>query len=96
MRELILTDAEMQKLVGTKIRQRLVKAGFKIGRSEGRNDSIWVPVDLNLLAGSHITRDEDGFWTFRQEDPMIIARVKDTVAIHAEVRTDGKNRETGT
>ena len=71
MRELRLTDAELQQLVATSLREALIKAGFARGSSVERVGSFMMPINLDLAGNITIERGEDGVWTFRQTSPEI-------------------------
>jgi hypothetical protein len=81
MRELTMTDAQLQKLVGSALRKKLRAAGFVAGMPSDENDSCFFPINLEV-PGLSIVRHEDGFWTFSQEDPVIAGRLMDTNQIH--------------
>lgn len=83
MKELRLTDGELQAIVAPAIRERLRAAGFAMGTSSGDlPSSFWMPVNLNLAGHVEIIRSEDGVWSFTQVDGVIADRVAVTGEIH--------------
>lgn len=67
MREIRISDAELQKLIATALRKRLVEGGFRSGAREDVNCSAFFPINLDLSGCVTVQRDDDGFWTFTQE-----------------------------
>jgi hypothetical protein len=69
IRELKLTDLEVQKLIAPALKKKLRAAGFTMGASEsadGFNCAFYFPVNLDLAGINTVERDEHGVWTFRQ------------------------------
>lgn len=84
MRELRITDGELQRLVGGALRDRLAKAGFRMGTpSDATPSSFFFPVCLNLDGDVDVVRDADGTWTITQDAFDIAERVADTQVEHA-------------
>lgn len=84
MRVLQITDGEIQALVAPALRAYLRKAGFVIGASSGDEPStFWMPVNIDLAGHVDVIRDEDGIWTFTQEENMHVAdRVAEASEYH--------------
>ncbi len=84
MRELRITDAELQALIAPGLRRKFVEAGFKTGTASDENTSFFFPINLQLAGECFVTRHEDGTWTFTQEEaPMIADRVAQAAVSHA-------------
>jgi hypothetical protein len=78
MRELRLTDGELQKLVAPAIRAHLKTAGFHTGASSCNNNAFFFPINLDLAGDVRVTRHEDGTWVFTQETyPALAERTDD-------------------
>lgn len=86
MKELRITDAELQRLVGTALRLYLERRGFKMASSSaGARGGYYVfPVNLGLADRVEVERYGDGTWAIRQQDEAIAARLDDAVLIHGE------------
>jgi hypothetical protein len=67
MREVRMTDSELQKLVAPALREHLKKAGFFTGASSIDHCGYFFPINIDLAGAVKITRHEDGTWTFMQE-----------------------------
>lgn len=92
MREVQITDAELERLIAPAIRKRLRAAGFKMGTASDEVPSAFMfPINLNLAGVVGVHRSEDGVWTFSQEDnPMLADRMMDSMIAHGhafETRT---------
>jgi hypothetical protein len=89
MRELQITDADLQKLLAPTIRKYLRKAGFKMGAPSGAEPpSYFFPINLELAGDVTVTRREDGTWSFTQEtDLMLIERTAESGFAHASACT---------
>lgn len=85
MRELRITDGELQRMIGGVLRERLAKAGFRMGTpSDAIPSSFFFPVCLNLDGDVDVVRDADGHWTITQDKPEITERLASTLADHHE------------
>lgn len=85
MRELRLTDQEIQRLVAPKLVAKLRKAGFVMGRSSGEFPSaLFVPISLDLTGWCSFTRDHDGVWTFQQDENRIAEIIADGLEAHGD------------
>lgn len=86
MRELQITDAELERLIAPAIRKRMRAAGFKMGTASDEVPSAFVfPINLNLAGVVGVHRSEDGVWTFSQEDdPMLADRMIDSMMAHEQ------------
>lgn len=87
MRELTLTDRELQALIAPKLRRRLKKAGFVMGASEASDDrpSFYFVIHLDLVGFSELVRNDDGTWTISQcENAMVADRVASSNVLHEE------------
>lgn len=85
MRELRLTDRDLQALVAPGLRAKLRAAGFKIGRSSGEFPAaLFVPISLDLVGWCQFTRDEDGVWTILQDETRMADILDDAHAMHAD------------
>jgi hypothetical protein len=84
VRELRITDGELQTLIATALRRKLAKAGFKTGTPSDANAAFFFPINLELTGDCEVIRHEDGTWTFTQEEtPMIADRIAQTAIFHA-------------
>jgi hypothetical protein len=69
MREIRLTDQELQKLVAPVLRGYLRRRGFVMGRSSAEfPTSLFVPISLDLVGWCNFERDADGVWTIQQDE----------------------------
>lgn len=85
MRELRLSDQEVQKLIAPALRRRLKQAGFVSGTASGHHYGFVFPINLGLAGSVSIERFDDGTWVFQQEVDMRLAeRTHETFTIHAE------------
>lgn len=88
MREVQISDAELQALIAPPIRERLKAAGFQTGASVTASCGVFLPVFLDMAGSIEVERTEDGMWTFRQELNVELAdRTAD--ALHAHVESIG-------
>ena len=81
MRELRMTDGELQRLIAPAIRKKLKAAGFVSGTPSDEHAGYFFPINIEMN-GLEVTRHEDGTWTFVQEDLAIAGRLNDTLDIH--------------
>ena len=91
MRELRLTDIELQRLIAPALKKRLRQEGFEFGTPEGRSPGegdpeaigmIMFPVNLDLAGCVSIERGDDGVWTFRQDTLVQLQRFYQTLIDH--------------
>jgi hypothetical protein len=73
VRELQISDAELQKIIATGIRKKLKDFGFKTGPASDGNQGFFFPINLDLSGEISVVRTADGVWTFTQEDDAIFA-----------------------
>ncbi len=83
MRELRLTDGELQKLIASALRRKLAKAGFKTGTPSDASSAFYFPLNLQLCGDVSVVRYEDGTWVFTQDDAVIADRLAETFILHA-------------
>ncbi len=84
MRTVRISDAELQKLIATELRKRLVAGGFAPGARSDVNCFAFFPINLDLAGSATVQRDEDGFWTFTQEvDEIAEDRTAEAHGAHA-------------
>lgn len=79
MKELRLTDAELQALIAPALRAKLRAAGFEAGRPSTIHGYpfFFLPINLDLAGQVSIERSEDGTWMFRQEqNPIVVERTE--------------------
>ena len=67
MKELHITDAELQKLIAPALRKRLKAAGFHTGTASDDNCAFFFPINLSVAGSVKVTRHEDGTWCIQQE-----------------------------
>ena len=86
MRELRITDVELQKMIAPVLRKRLRKAGFAMGAASADGPPTYMfPINLDLAAFVTVIRREDGTWLFQQESgtgisaPLVVMRLCFTV-----------------
>lgn len=87
MKELRLTDAELQALIAPALRARLQESGFAFGRPmDARLDEFDImlfPIGLDLAGLASVERDLEGVWTFRQIDSAVLHdRTADALRSH--------------
>lgn len=79
MREITITDGELQKMIGEGIRRRLRAAGFVLGTSERDISRTYLfPINLDLTGAVEVFRHEDGVWTIRQDETAIAAMINES------------------
>lgn len=85
MKELRLTDGEMQALVANKLRAKLRAAGFKMGPpADQEPPTFYFPININVAGEVAIVRHEDGTWTILQDEHGMLAdRTAAALGIHA-------------
>ena len=82
MRELRITDGEVQALIAPAFRARLRAEGFKMGTaSDADPSSFFFPINLNLAGHVEVVRGADGVWSIFQEDD---AHINDRTAAASE------------
>lgn len=85
MRELRITDGELQRLIGGALREKLARAGFRMGTPTAATPtSFFFPICLNLDGEITVERDADGCWTIVQDAAVIAERVADAHFEHLE------------
>ena len=86
MREVQITDAELERLIAPAIRKFMRRVGFKMGTPSDETPSAFMfPINLNLSGAIGVHRSEDGVWTFSQEDdPMLADRMIETMIAHGQ------------
>jgi hypothetical protein len=85
MKELRITDQDLQALVAPALRERLKKVGFVLGRSTGEFPAaVWVPINLDLVGWCHFVRTDDGVWVFQQDENRMAEIVADGREDHGE------------
>lgn len=87
MKELQITDAQLQKIVGAALRKHLAAAGFRMGASSGETPPVYgLPVNLDLAGKFGVFHDcATGVWTITQEeDEVLCDRTTDAVRSHVE------------
>ena len=73
MRELRITDAELQALIAPGLRARLKQAGFRNGTASNDHTGFFFPINLEIAGSCTVGRLEDGTWVFTQVDDAVIA-----------------------
>jgi hypothetical protein len=82
MTEVLITDAELQKLIAPPIIKFLKSKGLRAGTPSDDNCAYWFPINLELAGTVEIERGEDGTWLIRQDDAIIADRCAETLMIH--------------
>ena len=67
MKEVRISDADLQRDLSNALTARLKKAGFHTGAASDELCTVMFPIRLDLAGRVTIGRDESGFWTFTQE-----------------------------
>lgn len=67
MRELRISDAELQRDLSRVLMARLKKAGFHTGAASDEQCTAMLPVRIDLAGAVMVKRDEAGFWIITQE-----------------------------
>jgi len=89
MKELKLTDGELQALIAPVLCKKLRAAGFKMGTaSDEESSSFFFPINFNLTGNCYVFRDADGIWTIGQEDAVIHDRVSSAMRLHIAAIND--------
>ena len=89
MKQITMTDLELQKLVGEALRARLRKEGFVPGSASDEHNGFYFPVSLELAGDVKVTRFADGTWTFEQEtNQMLAERIASSLVSHVEAVTE--------
>ena len=73
VRELRISDTELQKLIATAIRKRLKAAGFTTGTRSDDSNAFFFPINLDLAGDCTVTRLETEEWVFTQEESSVVA-----------------------
>lgn len=73
MKEVRLSNRELQALIAPGLIAKLKAAGFQAGRSSGECCAVVFPINLNFSGTVDIERTDDGVWTFRQQDDVDVA-----------------------
>ena len=85
MRELRITDEDLQALIADGLRKKLKAAGFNTVVPSSDHAGFFFPVNLSLAGECTVTRHEDGTWTITQEDNALLAdRTDDCLGFHAQ------------
>lgn len=85
MKELRITDAEMQRLVALPLRTYLIRHGFKHGEASTDHAIYAFPVALDLAGVVTVVHEDDGHWRFVQEtDETLSDRLDSSLASHTE------------
>jgi hypothetical protein len=92
VREVRISDADLQKIIGPPLRAFLKKNGFKSGTASDEGTGYFFPIDLDLAGNISVVRHADGTWMFLQEDALIADRVAQTAALHLEVIQEAEAR----
>ena len=94
MRELRISDAELQGIIAPLLRTRLKEAGFAVGTPSDQEPTTFVfPINLDLVGAVAVTREEDGTWWFQQEaDPMLFDRLGESMVAHFHAFDTRANR----
>lgn len=88
MRELRLSDAELQALIAPALRKKLKAAGFAFGTATDEHAGFYFPINLALAGSISVVRYEDGTWVFAQETNATLAdRTADAFVSHVEACT---------
>jgi len=83
VKELRITDAELQSMIAPALKAKLHAAGFQRGFCDAEHCGFFFPINLELAGTCTVTRNEDGTWTFTQQDNTITDRLDETYEIHA-------------
>jgi len=67
MKELRLSDRELQDIVGPALRAKLKVAGFVSGTPSNDHTAFFFPINLDLAGDVVVTRHEDATWSITQE-----------------------------
>jgi hypothetical protein len=92
LRELRITDTELQEMIGTALRERLRKAGFRHGTPSDDLYAFNLPITLDLAGTVYVRRTEDGVWTITQEEDAIMERLAEAGIAFAEAVGNSANR----
>lgn len=85
MRELRITDEDLQALIADALRDKLKAAGFNTVVGSTEHAGFFFPINLGLAGQCTVTRHEDGTWTFTQEDNARLAeRMEACLGFHAQ------------
>ena len=92
MRELRITDVELQKMIAPVLRKRLRKAGFAMGAASADGPPTYLfPINLDLAAFVTVIRREDGTWLFQQDDFVIAERLEESFLMHGDAYVNRAN-----
>lgn len=67
MREVTISDRELQALIAPALISWLKAKGFQGGLPSGEHNGFWFPISLDFAGEVHAVRYEDGTWIFSQE-----------------------------
>jgi hypothetical protein len=96
VKELRISDRDLQKLIATGIKDALRRAGFKIGENGDGHACVMLPVNIGLTGISQVTHFEDGSWLFEQEETeQIYDRVSDAGMAHFDAMRDAAIKNAG-
>ena len=84
MKEMRITDAELQAMIAPALKARLHAAGFTPGFCDAEHCGFFFPVNLELAGTCTVTREEDGTWTFAQQDTAVADRMEQSLEMHAD------------
>jgi hypothetical protein len=93
MKQLTMTDKEVQALIAPAIRKKLKAAGFVSGTASDDHAGYLFPIDLQLAGAITIQRHDDGTWVFQQEEDLtLMERTAATFAAHYEATQEATQR----
>ena len=85
MRELRISDAELQSIIAPQLRKRLRKAGFAMGAPSAEQQPTYMfPINLDVSGVMMVIRQDDGVWIFQQEDMKIAERLEESFLMHGD------------
>lgn len=93
---LTITDAQLQKLIGSALRKKLGDAGLVRGTCSANSCTVCLPVNLDLAGEVDVSRDEvNGLWLFEQTlDTPTEQRVRSSEVILLETMHETRQRFT--
>jgi hypothetical protein len=80
LKQLELSDAQVQELVAPALLKRLRDAGFHTGVPTDTATTVYVPINLDLVGDVEIVRYEDGTWVFRQQTTEVAGMLEHAAA----------------
>ena len=84
MKELRITDSELQAVIAPALRKFLAGKGFLMGTPSDSLTTYFFPIDVNLAGCVDVTRDADGVWTITQDEHGMAERVAVSAFEHGE------------